>query len=309
MKRKPVIIDCDPGYDDAVALVLALGDERLDVKAITATAGNVTLENTYKNAVKICSFLGKDVRIAKGVDKPLVRELETATEVHGVTGLDGPDIPADVKMPKLENSIDVMREILENSEEKITLIPIGPLTNIALLFITYPELKEKVEEIVIMGGAAHVGNRNASAEFNIIVDAEAADIVFKSGVPIIMAGLDVTHKAQIKVFEFEDYRSMGKVGKFTAEVLDYYNNFYKKLGVFFEGPAVHDLCAVAYVIDSSLFKGEMYHVDVECKGEYTYGRTVVDFNNSTGEDINTKVLFDVDREKLLGLLKEAIKTY
>ena len=309
MKRKPVIIDCDPGYDDAVALVLALGDERLGVKAITATAGNVTLENTYKNAVKICSFLGKDIRIAKGVEKPLVRELETAPEVHGVTGLDGPDIPTDVKMPKLENSIDVMREILENSEEKITLIPIGPLTNIALLFITYPELKEKVEEIVIMGGAAHVGNRNASAEFNIIVDAEAADIVFKSGVPIIMAGLDVTHKAQIKVFEFEDYRSMGKVGKFTAEVLDYYNNFYKTLGVFFEGPAVHDLCAVAYVIDSSLFKGEMYHVDVECKGEYTYGRTVVDFNNCTGKDKNTKVLFDVDRDKLLGLLKEAIKTY
>ncbi len=306
---KPVIIDCDPGYDDAVALVLALANEKLDVKAITATAGNQTIDKTYKNAVRICDFLNKDIRIGKGVEAPLVRELETAPEVHGSTGLDGPNIPQDVNMPKLENSIDVMRDVIENSDEKVTLIAIGPLTNVALFLIAHPELKEKIEEIVIMGGAAYVGNRTSSAEFNIIVDAEAAEVVFKSGVPIIMAGLDVTHKSQIMTTEFKDIEAIGPVGKFTSEVLEYYHNFYKKLGASFDGPPVHDLCAVAYVINPELFSGEWYHVDVECKGEYTYGRTVVDFMGYHADDKNTKVLFDMDRVQLLDMLKEAIKTY
>ncbi len=307
MSKRPVIIDCDPGHDDAIALILAFGSGKLDVRAITTTAGNQTLEKTYINAIKVCKFIGQDVRIAKGLAKPLTRELITAPEVHGDTGLDGPELPVIEQMPKLEKSLDVMREVLEESEEKITLIPTGPLTNIALLLTTYPELKEKIDEIIIMGGAATLGNWTPAAEFNILVDPEAAEIVFKSGIPVVMCGLEVTHEAQIYKNEVEEIRSMGRIGQFMAELLDFFDVFHKLHPDFaFEGPPVHDVCAVAYAIDPTIFEGKEYHVDVECDGKHTLGRTVVDYYNVQKLDKNVKVIFDVDREELLNRIKEAI---
>jgi len=307
MAKRQVIIDCDPGHDDAIALILAFGSNKLDVKAITTTAGNQTLDKTYINAIKICKFIGQDVRIAKGLAKPLTRELITAPEVHGDTGLDGPELPVIDEMPKLEKSIDVMREVLENADGKITLIPTGPLTNIALLFTTYPELKEKIDEIIIMGGACNLGNWTPAAEFNILVDPEAAEIVFKSGIPVVMCGLEVTHAAQIYKPEVEEIRNLGKTGKFMAELLDFFDVFHKLHPDFeFEGPPVHDVCAVAYAIDPTLFKGKKFHVDVECEGRYTLGRTVVDFYDVQKLDKNVNVIFEVDRERLLNMIKDAI---
>jgi pyrimidine-specific ribonucleoside hydrolase len=305
MKKTPVIIDCDPGYDDALALVLALGNEALDVRAITAVAGNVPLERTYKNAVRICHYFGKEVRIGLGAVKPLVRELETGEMVHSPSGLGGVTIPEEVPMPKKENAIEVIKSVLEEAEEKVTLIPIGPLTNIALFLSQYPELSKMIQEIVIMGGAAREGNRTASAEFNIYADAEAAKIVFESGIPVVMAGLDVTNAFQILPETFPEYRAMGETGIFVSEVLERYFDFYQTLGGAFKGPAIHDIVPVAYVIDPTVCTAKEYHVDVECRGEFTYGRTVVDFAE-LNPDKNAKVLFESDHERIIGMLKESI---
>jgi len=311
MSKKPVIIDCDPGYDDALALVLALGNEALDIRAITTVAGNVPLERTYKNAVRITEYFGKDIRIGCGAAKPLVRELETGEMVHSPSGLGGVNIPEDVKMPHKENAIEVIRSVLEETEEKVTLIPVGPLTNIALFLSQYPELKEKIGEIAIMGGAAAEGNRTASAEYNIYADAEAAKIVFDSELPIVMAGLDVTNHFQILPDEFNLYRDMGKAGIFVSEVLENYYEFYKTLNNdIFKGPAIHDMVPIAYVIDSTTCKGKQYHVDVECQGEFTYGRTVVDFGGELGEKENAKnvkVLFECDRDRILAMFHQSIE--
>lgn len=305
MKRRPVIIDCDPGYDDALAFVLALGSEALDIRAITAVSGNVPLERTYKNMIRICRYFGKNFRFGYGAEKPLIRPQFTGEDVHSATGLAGVNIPEEVEMPEKESAVEVIRQVLEASEEKVTLIPIGPLTNIALLFIQYPELKAKIDEIIIMGGAAHEGNRTASAEFNIYVDAEAARIVFESGLPIVMAGLDVTNKFQVMPEKFDSYRKKGKAGVFTAEVLERYFDFYQTLGTKFAGPAIHDVIPIAYAIDPTICEGKWYHVDVECQGEFTYGRTVVDFGERN-DNKNVKVLFESDHDRIFQLYDEAI---
>lgn len=304
-KKIPVIIDCDPGYDDALALVFALGNRQLDVLGLMATAGNIAIERTYKNAIRITRFLEREIKVGKGVSKPLLRDLKSGADVHSVSGLAGVNIPEDIEMPMEVSSIEMMKMIINKSDEKITLITIGPLTNVALLFITYPEVKANLNSIVMMGGAAVGGNVTATAEFNIYADAEAAKIVFESGVPIVMAGLDVTNDFQIYEEEFEGYKQLGKVGVFTYEALFEYYKFYKTLGKAFKGPAIHDMLPVAYVINPKLFQGEEYHIDIECKGEFTYGQTVVDFNRRNS-DFNVKVLKDCDREAILNLFVESI---
>jgi len=307
MNKKPIIIDCDPGYDDALALVLALGNDVLDIRAITTVAGNVPLARTYKNAVRICRYFDKAIRIGCGAENPLIRERDTGGErVHSPSGLGGVNIPEDVEMPVKENAIELIRSVLEESEEKVTLLPIGPLTNIALFLSQYPELKEKIEEIVIMGGAAREGNCTASAEFNIYADAEAARMVFESGVPIVMAGLDVTNKFQILPDTFGSYRKMGKTGIFVAEVLERYYDFYQTLGDKFNGPAIHDMIPIAYVIDPTTCEGKAYHVDVECHGEFTYGRTVVDFGEMN-PDKNAIVLFESDQKRIFEVFEKSIE--
>lgn len=305
MNRIPVIIDCDPGYDDALALVLALGSNALDVKAITTTAGNVTLERTYKNAIRICNFLKKDVPISKGANEPILKKLETSPDVHSESGLKGGNIPEDVPMPELINTIDLIKEVLENSNEKIRIIPMGPLTNIAILLLAYPNLKEKIHSITLMGGAARGGNATANAEFNIYADAEAANIVFNSGIPIVMAGLDVTNDFQIYATEFDEYRNLGRVGNFVYDILYNYNLFYQTLGEDFLGPAIHDMLPVAYVINPDLFEGKEYHVDVEYMNEKEVGKTIVDFTE-TLEPRNVKVLFECKRGEVIALFKESI---
>lgn len=309
MKKIPVIMDCDPGHDDAIALMLALGNEKIDVKAVTTSAGNQTPEKTLNNALRVLSFLGRDdIEVAQGALKPLMRDLIIAPEVHGDSGLDGPYIPEPSFKASERRAVDVIADVLRNSEEKVTLIPTGPLTNIATFLLTYPELRDKIERISLMGGAADGGNWTPSAEFNILVDPEAADVVFKSGVPIVMCGLDVTHKAQVYDEDIEKFRGLSNAtGKLVAELLDFFAIFHKDERFGFKGAPLHDPCAVAYVIDPSIIEIKKCHVEIETKGEFTLGATVVDYNDISKKEKNADVAFNIDREKFIQMIYDAVK--
>ncbi|HHY69965.1 MAG TPA: nucleoside hydrolase [Bacillota bacterium] len=300
----PVIIDCDPGHDDAVALALAFGSGQFDVKGVTTVAGNSTVDNTYANALKFLSFIGVCVEVAKGAAKPLLRQLTVAPNVHGTTGLDGTDLGDSRLKGSGRSAVELLTEILRTSSEKITLIPTGPLTNIATLFLAAPEVKENVEQIVLMGGAALEGNWTPAAEFNIFVDPEAARIVFESGVPITMVGLDVTHKALIYPDEIEALRKQGRIGKAIAELMDFYGIFYRKQ---FKGNPVHDAVAVAAVMCPDIISTQHLNVSVETCGEFTRGMTVVDFRGVTGKDPNCNVALGLDRESFIDLIFDAVR--
>ncbi len=308
MRKIPVIMDCDPGHDDAIALIVALGSGVLDVRGVTTCAGNQTPDKTLNNALRVLSFIEKYPPVAQGALAPIIRELMIAPQVHGESGLDGPELPPPSfdKDPLSANAL--MLRLLRESDEKITLIPTGPLTNIGILFTSHPEIKEKIQRIVLMGGSAVGGNWTPGAEFNILVDPEAADIVFKSGIPIVMCGLDVTHKAMIYKDETERFRAIGnRTGKLVAELLDFFDLFHRKEGFGFAGAPLHDPCAVAYAIDPSLFITKDYYVEIETKGDYTLGATVVDFKNKLGRDKNVTVVLDLDREKFIDLMYNSVK--
>lgn len=302
----PVLIDCDPGHDDAIALMLAIGSNRLDVLGVTTVAGNGTGANTYRNARKVLSALGADIPVAKGSDRPLLRELVTAPSVHGASGLDGPLLPEVREDGKPVEAIDLITGVLSGQDDgRITWIAIGPLTNVAIALLARPHLKDNLERIVIMGGSTGAGNWTPSAEFNIHVDPEAAKVVFDSGVPLTMIGLDVTHKALVYPDEVDRMRISGRIGKLAAELLDFYSIFYGGKG--FKGNPIHDAVAVAHVIDGSLVTTRRARVDVETHGEFTSGRTVTDFSPEAPEKANCDVGLDIDRESFVELLYAAIR--
>lgn len=309
MKKIPVIIDCDPGHDDAIAIILAFAADNLDVKAITTVGGNQTIEKTTNNALRILKFINKDVPVAMGANKPMRRILEIAPEVHGDTGLDGPVLEESSKKPLNMNAYDLMAKIIKESDEKVILVPTGPLTNIAIFLSAYPDLHDKIERISLMGGAAIGGNWTAAAEFNILVDPEAADIVFKSGIPITMSGLDVTHKAQIREKDIVKIKKQGgKVAILVAELLEYFIKFHKQI-VGFDFAPLHDPCAVAYLMKPSMFKSKKLNVVIDKTGEHTTGCTVTDFNKVTGREPNVDVLLDVDIDSYIDLIIEVVNKY
>ncbi|MGS0724227.1 nucleoside hydrolase, partial [Shewanella sp. 30m-9] len=221
--KRPVILDCDPGHDDAISLILALSSAKLDVLAVTTSAGNQTPDKTLKNALRVLTLLGRhDIPVASGAPKPLARELIIADNVHGESGLDGPKLPDPAFAPVEQTAIELMGDKVRNSKQPVTLVPTGPLTNIALFLAAHPELHSNIDSIVLMGGAAGVGNWTPAAEFNIFVDPEAADMVFKSGLPIVMCGLDVTHEAQIMDEDIERIRAINNpIAQCVAELLDF----------------------------------------------------------------------------------------
>jgi pyrimidine-specific ribonucleoside hydrolase len=308
MKKIPIIMDCDPGHDDALALMLAGAQEELDIKAVTVVAGNQTLDKTLRNAKKVLSFIGRHPPVAAGAAKPICRELQTAPSVHGETGLDGPVMPeADFKEENIP-AIELMRKIILESPQPVTLVPTGPLTNIALLFSAYPEVKKNIERISLMGGGIETGNWTSAAEFNIVVDPEAAGVVFNSGLPIVMCPLDVTHKAKIMEEEIEELRNKsGRVGALAAELLDFYFEYYRKRGI--KGAPLHDPCAVAYLVKPELFVTKPLRIDIECKGEYTTGMTLADRRLWTDAQPNATVCLDIDRPGFIRLLIDACKSY
>ena len=308
MAKIPVIIDCDTGHDDAIALVLAFAAKDLDIRAVTVAAGNQTLDKTLLNTKKVLSYIGARVPVAAGAAKPMFRELVTAPSVHGESGLDGPLLPAPDFSEEAIPALELLRKTISESPEPITLIPTGPLTNIGILFTVYPELKKNIKEISLMGGAIETSNWTSAAEFNIFVDPEAAEIVFNSGIPIIMSGLDVTHRAYITDDEIKKLKALGgKVPVLVAELLEFYSRFYKTTGL--KGSALHDPCAVAYLIKPEIFVSKAFRIDIECHGKYTSGMTLADKRPWTDAKPNVKANMDLDREEFIKLLFEACLSY
>ncbi|HET7479686.1 MAG TPA: nucleoside hydrolase [Rubrobacteraceae bacterium] len=307
MSPKPVILDVDPGHDDAVALMMACGAPGLDLRAVTTVAGNVSLEKTTRNALRVLSLIGRaDVPVAAGAAQPLERPLRTATDIHGESGLDGPEeVPDATFEADGRGAVDLIADTLRESPEPVTLVPVGPLTNIALFLREHPELKHRIERISLMGGSIGLGNTTPAAEFNIYVDPEAAREVFDSGLPITMSGLDVTHQAGAGPKERERLRSLGEVGGVVAGFLEFFAATYESI-YGFDAPPLHDPVAVAAVLDPTLLKTRLMNVDVECEGELTRGETVCDFYGVTGKLANADVGIELDREGFFELLYESL---
>lgn len=308
-EKRKIIIDTDPGQDDAVAILLALGSPELDVVGITAVAGNVPLRLTEKNALKICELAGRpDIKVFSGAIRPLVRPLVTAEHVHGKTGLDGPDLPEPTMKLQGQHAVDFIVETLMREEPgTVTLCPLGPLTNIALALVREPRIAPRIKEIVLMGGGFFEGgNVTPTAEFNIYVDPHAADVVFRSGVPIVVMPLDVTHKALTTARRVEAFRNMGtKVGDATAALLDFFERFdEEKYGT--DGGPLHDPCVIAYLLRPGLFKGRHCNVTVETGSELTMGMTVIDWWGVTDRPKNATVMRDIDADGFFALLTERL---
>ena len=306
MAPRKIIIDTDPGQDDAVAILLALASpEDIDVLGITAVAGNVPLPLTEKNARIVCELAGKpDTKVFAGCDAPLKRKLVTAEHVHGKTGLDGPQM-ADPIMPLQDkHAVDFIIETLRHEPAgTVTLCPIGPLTNIATAFNRAPDIVERVQKIVLMGGAYfEVGNITPTAEFNIYVDPEAAKIVFDAGIPLVVMGLDVTHQALTTKPRIDAFRAMGtKVGDMVAAWTDFFERFdMEKYGS--EGAPLHDPCTIAYLIQPDLFAGRHINVEIETQSELTLGMTVADWWRVTDRPANALFIKDIDAAGFYDLL-------
>lgn len=302
MKKRPIIIDTDPGIDDALAIAIALFSEELDVKLITTVAGNVSLEKVTNNAISLLTFFEKDVPVAKGAEKPLLEPLIDASNVHGASGMEGFDFPEPKKELLLEeHAVNAMKKVILESDEPMTLMPIGPLTNIALLFAMYPEVKSNIKEVVLMGGSATRGNKGVMSEFNIATDPEAAKMVFESGVPIVMAGLDVGWKALVMPEDTEKLLQLGEVGKMAHCLFKKYRG-----GTFHTGLKMYDSCATAYLLKPELFEVVDTFVDVEVDGALTRGCTVVDLKGYLKRKPNAKVCLDIDGEKFRQWFLESI---
>ena len=309
--QRPIIIDTDPGQDDAVAILLALASPELDVLGITAVAGNVPLDLTEKNARKICELAGRpDVGVFAGSDRPLFRDLVTAEYVHGKTGLDGPTLP-DPAMPlQPTHAVDfIVETIMSRPERTVTLCALGPLTNIALALEREPGIAGRVRELVMMGGGCFEGgNTTPAAEFNIFVDPQAAAKVFAAGMPIVVFPLDCTHKALTTRKRVEKFRNLGnRVGEATAELLDFFERFdEQKYGT--DGGPLHDPNVIAYLLKPELYSGKQVNVEIETGSELTMGMTVVDWWHVTKRAPNAHFIRDVDDDGFFDLLAERLAT-
>ncbi len=308
MTPTPIILDCDPGHDDAIALLLALASPELDLLGVTTVAGNQTLPQPTANALRTLELVGRgDMRVAAGADRPLLRDARVAVEVHGESGLDGPSLPPAQGRPVEQHAVDFILDLLEASERPVTLVPVGPLTNIALLLARAPECVERIERVVVMGGAIAEGNVTPAAEFNIWADPEAAARVFGSGLDVTMIGLDVTHKALLMPDRVEELRAAGTAGRFVAELFDFFHRFHEQIyGL--PGSPIHDAVAVAQVIRPELVETLERNVEIDCASELCRGRTVVDLWRRTGREPNAHVGVGVDAEGFIDLLVERISS-
>jgi inosine-uridine nucleoside N-ribohydrolase len=297
-----ILIDCDPGHDDAIALLLALASPELELLGVTTVAGNQTLEKTTANAIRVLDFVGRDdVTVAAGADRPLVRDPFVAAYVHGETGLDGPDLPPPQREPPALHAVDFLAERVSGA----TLVAVGPLTNVALLLARHPEARP--DRIVLMGGSIGLGNVTPAAEFNIWADPEAAARVFESGLELAMVGLDVTHQALLLDADAERLRASGRTGQMVAELYDFFHRFHRDT-YGFGGSPIHDAVAVAYVFRPELMETKHCHVAIECGSELTRGRTVVDLWDRTEEEPNAHVGVGIDGRAFVHLLLERLPT-
>jgi pyrimidine-specific ribonucleoside hydrolase len=301
---RPILIDCDPGHDDAIALLLALASPEVQLLGVSTVAGNQTLEKTTANAIRVLEFAGRpDIEVAAGADRPLVRDPHVAANVHGETGLDGPDLPPPQKDPVRAHAVEFLADKIRGSNEPVTLVPIGPLTNVALLLALHPDARP--DRIVLMGGAIAEGNVTPAAEFNIWADPEAAARVFKSGIDVTMVGLDVTHRALFT--EAHVGRLAGRVGQMVAALLRFYNTFHRNV-YNFDGSPIHDALAVASVLNPQLLGTLERNVEIDIESELCRGRTVVDLWRRTEREPNAHVAVEVDAHAFLELLVERLNS-
>ncbi|MBC2850191.1 nucleoside hydrolase [Cetobacterium sp. 8H] len=308
MKKIPIIIDCDPGCDDTIALLLAFANKSLDIRGITVSAGNVHINNTTENTRRLVGIFNSKIKIAKGCEKPMFKTIVTAPEVHGESGLGEVVLPRTEKELETLNAVEFLSKVLKETTEKITIVITGPMTNIAVFLMTYPELKEKIEKFVIMGGSSIGGNVTPAAEFNIYVDAEAADIVFKSGIEIVLCPLDVTMNAFVEEEELLKIKSIGTLAADIAfgainHALNFYKDTYGRKNV-----PMHDPCTIAYLLNENMFEGKKVFVGTELKGEFTYGETIIDYNDKLKQPKNAFVLNKINREAFIEMLYKSIKS-
>ncbi|EOW6518765.1 ribonucleoside hydrolase RihC [Cronobacter dublinensis] len=289
MKKTPIILDTDPGIDDAVAIAAALFSPEIDLQLITTVAGNVSVEKTTRNALQLLHFWQADVPVAQGAATPLTRPLRDASSIHGESGMDGYDFPAHDRQTLNVPAFQAMYERLMASPEPLTLVTIGPLTNIALLLTHYPACTAKINRLVMMGGSAGRGNFTPNAEFNIAIDPEAAARVFESGIEIVMCGLDVTHQAVLTPDYLAALPALNRTGQLLHALFSHY-----RAGSMTTGLRMHDLCAIAWLLRPELFTLKRCFVAVETRGDYTAGTTVVDIEGRLNRPANAQVALDID---------------
>ena len=309
MDKRKIILDCDPGYDDAVAILLAAGSPKIDLLAITVVAGNQTIEKVTKNALAIAGIAGlKDIPIARGAVRPLLRAPETAAFIHGESGLDDTTLPDVVQTIDSRHAAELIIDIvMREPAGTVTLVPTGPLTNIALAARLEPRIVERVKEVVLMGGACHYGNHGPYSEFNIANDPEAARIVFGEPWKVVMVGLDLTYQARATQEVVDRIREVKtQSGIFLAEVLNAFNQRYRQVRGHNDAP-VHDPCAVAYVIDPTVVEAQRVPIAVELTGTLTAGMTVADFRRPAPEDCHTWAALKLDAPRFWDLVADAVK--
>ncbi len=306
---KKIILDCDPGHDDAIAMLLAHGNPEIELLAVTTVVGNQTLEKVTRNALSVARIANiTGVPFAAGCHRPLIRDIEVAPDIHGDSGLDGPVLPEPVIALDSRHAVDLIIDtIMSHEPGTVTLVPTAGLTNIALAVRKEPRIAERVKEVVLMGGGYHVGNWSAVAEFNIKIDPEAAHIVFNERWPLTMVGLDLTHQALATPEVVERITKVGtKPAKFVLELLEFFSRMYKNAQGFDYAP-VHDPCAVAYVIDPSVMTVRKVPVDIELTGTLTLGMTVADFRAPPPADCHTQVAVDLDHKRFWDLIVDALE--
>lgn len=310
MSKFKVIHDCDPGHDDAMALLLSGASPEIEILAITTCCGNQTIEKTTYNVQRICTLLGIDVPIGMGRPGPMLQDPITAANIHGQSGLDGPQLPEPTVPVSELCAVELMAKTLRESPEPVTIISTGPMTNTGCLLVAHPELKPKIRQIALMGGGLKHGNWTPAAEFNILVDPEAADLVFRSGIPILMAGLDVTLKALILEEDIARIRAIGtRVSQVVADWMDFFYRFHREIG--YTGAPLHDPCAVAALIRPELFDIRGYHVEIETEGEFCRGATVGAEPGMTDKSlpVNARCVVGLDREGFVDLIVDAVRHY
>ena len=302
-----IVLDTDPGHDDAIALLLALASPEVEVLGVTSVSGNQKLEKTTTNALKILEFVERtDIPVYVGCDRPLVREQWAAAYVHGESGLDGPDLPDPTTKPAEGHAIEFIATTVEE-HDGVVLVPVGPLTNIGLLLARYPGIEDRIARIVLMGGAIAEGNVTPAAEFNIWADPEAAHRVFTSGIDLTMVGLDVTHKALLFPQKVDELREAGRVGELVAALYDFYHGHHQRM-YGWEGSPVHDALAVAHVISDRFLQTEHRHVEIDIGPQPGRGRTYVDLWERTGKGPNCHVGVDVDGPGFIDVLVDRLKS-
>jgi len=306
MEKTKMILDCDTGHDDAIALMVAYAHPALDLLGVTVVAGNQTLEKTLPNTLHVCQHLDLQVPVYGGCDRPLVRDQIIAGDVHGKSGLDGPVFEQLTRTAEAKHAVQFLIDTLMNSDGDICLVPTGPLTNIAMALRTEPRIAKKIRRISLMGGAVNVGNTTPAAEFNIYADPEAAHVVFTSGVPVVMMGLDVTNQALATPEIIARMNAIGnKAGKLFADIMSFTLKSQQVNGLA-AGP-VHDVLAVVYLVAPEIFRMQPMYVELELNHGPSYGRTVCDINNRLGHQPNALVGLELDLVRFWDLVEDCLR--